>query len=33
MISSKNEYVPMVNTVAIGGEVEDWLSLLERDMK
>lgn len=33
MISSKNEYVPMINTVSIGGEVEDWLSLLERDMK
>ena len=33
MISSKNEYVPMVNTVQIQGEVENWLILLEKEMK
>lgn len=33
MISSKNEYVPMVNPVQIQGEVENWLTLLEKEMK
>lgn len=33
MISSKNEYVPMLNPVQISGEVEDWLTLLEKEMK
>jgi len=33
MISSKNEYVPMSNTVPIMDEVENWLTMLEKDMK
>lgn len=33
MISSKNEYVPLANLIPIQGEVEDWLTLLEKDMR
>lgn len=33
MVSSKNEYVPMLNPVQIQGEVENWLTLLEKEMK
>jgi hypothetical protein len=33
MISSKNEYVQLRNEVTISGEVEDWLTLLEKEMR
>ena len=33
MISSEGEYVPLKNPVKISDEVEDWLGLLEKEMR
>jgi hypothetical protein len=33
MISSAGEYVPLSNPVRISDEVEDWLGLLETEMR
>ncbi len=33
MISSENEYVPLHSAVIINDDVEDWLGLLENEMR
>jgi hypothetical protein len=33
MISSENEYVPLQSAVIINDDVEDWLGLLENEMR
>lgn len=33
MISAAGEYVPLLNAVVINDEVEDWLGLLEKEMR
>ena len=33
MISSENEYVPLSSDVIINDDVEDWLGLLENEMR
>lgn len=33
MISSAGEYVPLNTPVAINDDVEDWLGLLEKEMR
>lgn len=33
MISSENEYVPLLSPVIINDDVEDWLGLLENEMR
>jgi len=33
MISSAGEVVPLLNAVHISDEVEDWLGLLEKEMR
>ena len=33
MISSANEYVPLSEPITIDGEVEDWLTKLEKVMR
>ena len=33
MISSAGEYVPLLNALQINDDVEDWLGLLEQEMR
>lgn len=33
MISSESEYVPLISPVIINDDVEDWLGLLENEMR
>ena len=33
MISSAGEYVPLITAVSINDDVEEWLGLLEKEMR